>query len=170
MSDSKEYSANTYTASLEYQWTDQTLVYLAHRKGYKSGGYSLRIHARPKFAYAPEFATDYEAGIKSDWKLWDMPVRTNLAVYRTKLTDMQVQVSNANTTPVSTYTDNVGKGRVSGYEFEFSLLPTERWEVSGFVSYTNPKVEEYKAPIPGGFLDLSWRNVIGNGMPSGRVA
>ncbi len=55
------------------------------RSGYRSGAInpqSVNIAAQTA---APEEVLDYEIGIKSDFALWEMPVRVNLAGLRDRL-------------------------------------------------------------------------------------
>jgi iron complex outermembrane receptor protein len=82
--------APTYTLGLDYKVTPTTLVYGTVRSGYKAGGFNAS--ADPSFPYAsfgPEKVTDYEIGLKSDFHLGGVPVRTNLAAFHDDYKDVQ---------------------------------------------------------------------------------
>ena len=114
----KSWNATNYTAALDYQFTDATMAYALFSRGYKSGGFSLRSHRPSIFSYDPEFMKNYEVGVKSDWKLFDRPIRTNLSVFRMDYSDQQLQSTVAGSFPVQTFVDNIGKSRITGAEFK----------------------------------------------------
>jgi iron complex outermembrane receptor protein len=153
----KDWQANTWTLALDYQLDKDTLVYTTHRHGYKSGGFALRAGREVNFPYDPEYVTDWEVGVKSDWSLFDRPVRTNFAYFNLDYTDQQVQVTNSTAVPVTTYIASAGKSKIWGAELEVTYKPTKRLELSGFYSYTNPKYLDYMTPVVGGVVSLNAR-------------
>lgn len=62
-----ESDKGTYTLSLNYQVSPSLLIYLANRRGYRSGGFNVPL-LDPALAdiqtYAPETLTDFELGAK----------------------------------------------------------------------------------------------------------
>jgi iron complex outermembrane receptor protein len=155
----KTWSANTWNLSLDYQMDADTLIYLTTRKGYKSGGFARNSNLVERATYNPEFVRDIEFGIKSDAHWGAMPVRTNFAIYNSDVTNLQVgnAVGNPVTGVFFTYTNNAGKAQVNGFELEMTLLPTDRLELNGSLSYTKPKYKEYMAPnnATRSFVDFS---------------
>ena len=132
---SGSFSAPTWTVNLEYQAAQNTLLYLASRRGYRSGGFNTDAGAPP---YGPEYVTDVELGIKADWHLAEMPVRTNLAIYDQNYNDVQVEQYVFNPAdPAVPYdaTGNGGKARVWGAELEAMLHPTEALQFGAVASY-----------------------------------
>ena len=144
----KTWSANTWNLSLDYQMDADTLIYLTTRKGYKSGGFARNSNLVERATYNPEFVRDIEFGIKSDAHWGSMPVRTNVAIYNSEVTDLQVgnAVGNPVTGVFFTYTNNAGKAQVNGLELEMTMLPTDRLELNASLSLTKPKYKEYMAP------------------------
>lgn len=161
----KKWSATTFTASLDYRVSDDTMVYGLFSRGYKSGGFSLRSHRPSIYSYNPEFMDNVEAGVKSDWTLAGRPIRTNLSVYWMDYKDQQLQATVAGSNPVLTYVDNVGKSRITGAEFETTIKPADSLTVSAFLSYTDAKYKEWNNNIGTvggvnyGVVDLSNRPV-----------
>ena len=73
---SKTFERPTWTLAVDHDLFDKTLVYFTSRSGYRSGGINTQA-VNPSFTVAqPESVIDFELGIKSDWSLWGMPVRT----------------------------------------------------------------------------------------------
>lgn len=160
MNSEANYSAGTYTAGLDYKINEDTMAYVLRSRGYKSGGFSLRSHNNLTWAYRPEFVINNEVGIKSDWSLFDRPVRTNLSVYKTEITDQQLQATVAGSNPVLTNVQNIGKSEIFGFEFEYILKATSNLEISGYLSYVDPKTTEWKqftGNATFGTVDLSYR-------------
>jgi iron complex outermembrane receptor protein len=139
------FSEPTWTASLEYQATDHALLYLTSRRGYKSGGFSLRAHRGERFGYDPEFVTDFETGLKADWN-GAMPVRTNLALFYSKYKDIQRLVTDTTLTPTVTYIFNAAKAHVTGGELEFTVIPVTGLELSAYVSMAKARYDDYTDP------------------------
>ena len=165
LKDTKEWDATSYTAFVDYQLTDGTMVYALRSRGYKSGGFSLRSHRPSIFSYDPEFMNNTEVGVKSDWSLFDRPIRTNLSVFRMDYSDQQLQSTVAGSIPVRTYVDNIGKSRIIGAEFEMLFRPVHSVELSGFLSYTDAEYLEWDnnigvvGGVDYGVVDLSDRPV-----------
>ncbi|MET0369829.1 MAG: TonB-dependent receptor [Sphingobium sp.] len=149
-----DWSAVSYTASIDYKPASDILIYARTAKGYKSGGFNLRGSADPlTFApFDPETVTDYEIGLKSDW--FDRRLRANFAVYQSNYNDIQqtilapTQVCSG-TPPVCTpgtvtVVDNAAKGRVRGAEAEITVVPINGLTLRGTYSYTNAKYVEYR--------------------------
>jgi iron complex outermembrane receptor protein len=127
-------------------------VYVTHRRGYRAGGLNplagpalLASPAIPNaaslFAYKAETLTDTEGGIKADWTLGDMSLRTNLAVYHDKLDKAQINQTfsvpvGAAVQTVSALT-NAARAEVNGAEAEVTLIPVRGLELGVAYAYTN---------------------------------
>jgi iron complex outermembrane receptor protein len=113
-------SAFTYNVDLDYQVDSTTLLYATTRRGYRPGGANLPSpsgNAVPD--YGPEYVTDYELGVKSDWHLAQIPIRTNADIYYQNYNNIQVQqqVIQSNGIPYNPVTNAAG-ARIVGAEFE----------------------------------------------------
>lgn len=144
--------AITWNMSLQYQATQDTMYYATLSKGYKSGGFSPLINVPSRFAFDPEYVRNLEFGVKSDWALAGMPVRTNAALFYDKYTQQQLQISQVVNGLFANFTDNVGKSTLYGGELELTLLPTDRIEINAFLAYIKAKYNQYesKANLGGG--------------------
>ncbi len=156
----KNFEKFTYTASLDWKFAPNKLVYVSTRKGYRAGGFGTRAttagQVLSSFAgdgtlafFRPEVVKDIELGTKLDFKFDNgVFLRTNLAVYDQKYTDIQRLVPF--TTPtggISTNVMNAAKATIKGYEAEFVFRPTSWLDLSGSYSRTEP---EYGQFISGG--------------------
>jgi iron complex outermembrane recepter protein len=141
--------AGTYLLSAEYQLTEQTLTYLAHRHGYRSGGLQLRANAATEpTMFDPEYVDDIELGLKSTFSLGGMRMRTNVAVFDQKYKDIQRTLSfnPAPGQPLATLVINAAKATIQGGEFEVTLLPTDRLELTAFFGYTDAHYDSFTNP------------------------
>jgi iron complex outermembrane receptor protein len=142
-----EFSAGSWLFGLDYQINPRTLVYLTARRGYKSGGFNLPSPNPPTTdSYDPETVTDMELGLKADWDV-GMPLRTNIAVYRDRYEGAQVTsavVAGGGVTTAITNADSESK--VTGFEFEGTILPSDYFELSAYYSYTRARFGRYSVP------------------------
>jgi iron complex outermembrane receptor protein len=138
---------------LDYQWTDDTFIYLTAAKGFKSGGFqgqpAREINAQLPFR--PEEAWLYETGIRSDWL--DRRARMNLSVFYTDYTDLQIRQSliPPGLPPgeefVVAVVQNAADAEVKGAELELNLLPpVEGLSVNVSYAYLDATYEEFFAP------------------------
>jgi iron complex outermembrane receptor protein len=130
--------------SADYKVTDGALVYAKTSRSFRGGGQNLRGTTDPTSftPFAPEFAQDYEIGVKADFL--DRRVRLNLAGYITDYNDIQRSVIKS--TPqggIVTLLQNAAKGVIKGFELEATAIPVEGLTLKGTVSLTDAKYKEF---------------------------
>jgi len=120
LTNSGKWSAPTWTVSLDYQATPQTLVYLTTRRGYRSGGFNQGVVDPSLASFAPETVTDEELGLKADFSLFGLPTRINADVYHQGYDNIQVNqfVFSPDATQLLHVTQNAATARLWGAEFE----------------------------------------------------
>ena len=120
----QDYSRFSPSLVLEYQVSDDLLVYGKAVSGYKSGGYNLRAGSVEDFerGFQEEVLVTYELGMKSQWA--DNRVRLNAAVFRSDYDDIQVDIPNL-FNPSQTSTFNAGEARIEGVELDLTVAPLE---------------------------------------------
>jgi iron complex outermembrane receptor protein len=135
-------------ASLDYQVTDDMLLYGRVSRGFKSGGFNGRANNPGEQApYAPEEVTSYEIGVKSDW-LSNM-LRINAAAFYNDYTDFQARVSGLATDPGTGLPSpeltvlNAGALEISGAELEIGYFPTQNLSLDAQIGYLDAAYGEF---------------------------
>ncbi len=114
-------------ATISYKPSRDVNIYAAYKTAYKSGGFSNSGIWSPTttvntdFAFKPEKAKGFEAGVKT--MLFDRQLRFNVGVYRYKYNNLQIDFFNA---PVFAFTTtNAGSATTKGVEVEFEYAPMQ---------------------------------------------
>lgn len=146
----------TWNLSIDYQITDDVLVYVTRRHGYRSGLFNLRGNLLAAAAPVdPETVDDIELGMKSEWDLGSVPVRLNVAAFHQDYKDIQRTISfTAAGGGLVTTVLNAASATIKGYEAELAVLPFTGLEVNGFYAYVDPSYDEFMQ----GTTDLSGNN------------
>jgi iron complex outermembrane receptor protein len=134
---SHSWSAFTPKATLDVDVTDDVLAYLTVARGFKSGGFpsNLPTAVEVGMPFDPEYATNYEGGIKARW-LEDR-LQANVAVYHVDYSDLQVRQINGPYTIVGT----AGKSSVNGVELEITARPAPGLDLFANYSYTRGRYD-----------------------------
>lgn len=138
--DDKSFDAFTPKIGLDYDLSDDTLIYASFSKGFKSGTYNLGS-ALP--ALDPEKIKAFEVGLKTT--LLDNRFRANLTGFYYDYTDLQVnKVSN-----FVLVLENAATAEIYGMEGEFSLQPFEApLLVTLNTSFLHARFDEYVTADP----------------------
>jgi len=132
-----------YKLGLDYNLTDDMMLYGYYARGFKSGGFAGRIAVPEDIGpFDPEKVDTFEVGMKSDFL--DGRLRANVAAFYNIYKDMQV-------TQNITYLDgrnsssifNAGKSKTKGFEVELTALPLEGLTLSASVAYLDAKYKRY---------------------------
>lgn len=155
---STDYSRVTYNLTVDYKLDADTLVYLAHRKGYRAGGFNYTPDNPQTFGpFDPEDVKDWEVGLKRDWKLGDAVLRTNLAVYSQDYAGIQ-RFSSPVTNPSSFSVINAADASIDGGELEVTFLPVRGLELSAYYSHIKADFKEFVTGA-GNFSDNEFAQV-----------
>ncbi len=151
------FDAVTYNLDLEYQLDPSTLVYVANRRGYKSGGFNVSFPTPNLATYQPEILLDEEVGIKRDWRIGDFSARTNIDAYHGAYTDSQKIASIISGGQLFTVVENVPSATVQGVEFDGLLVSKQGLSLGLTGAYTDAHFDQ---GIPGFPVDTHF-----NGAP-----
>ncbi|MET1753999.1 TonB-dependent receptor [Novosphingobium sp. RD2P27] len=149
------FSQPTGTVSIDYKITPDLLVYATSRLGYRSGGFNLRADIPEEYEpFKPETVIDVEGGVKADYYVGPVRMRSNLAVYHQWYDDIQrtVAVENAGGSPGSSVV-NAASATVFGIELQQSIEPVEGLTIDASYAFTKPEFEDYQDPFT--MVDLS---------------
>ena len=135
--------------SIEYQFTDDFMVYTTWGEGYRPGGLNRFCATRipdglggqgenlASCDFRSDFLTATEIGFKST--LLDGRMRLNAAAFWQDWDDFQFSRLDTSISPI-TLTYNVGSAESNGFEADFQVLLTDNWELNGAVSFLSAEL------------------------------
>jgi iron complex outermembrane receptor protein len=133
----KSWSAFTPTMTLNYQATDNTLLYGSVTRGFKSG--VINVGSRND-VINPEYVWSYELGMKTS--AFDNRLQANIAAFYMNYTNLQVGFVDA-TSVVTTV--NAASARNYGIEAELRAKPARGLTVELFGTYLNAKYKDFNS-------------------------
>lgn len=150
----EDWNETTGKVGIDYRFSDSTLLYASVSTGYRSGGFDGGSCFDP---FDPENLTSYEVGAKMDLSEY---LRVNVAAFVYDYEDYQARLF----TPLGTETLNAPGADIHGVEVEIDWLATERFRLSGSVSYLDSEFKGLSAQDPmapeNGFVDLDGNSLL----------
>ena len=151
--------------NIQYDATDDLMLYASYAKGTKAGGFDIRSNSLPTsttvakpgaFEFEDESADNFEAGLKYKGR----NVAFNLSVYRTDYKDLQVNIFDGT---LNFNVRNAAEARTQGVEADFRAALAPGLTVSGAVAYLDFKFSNFtdgqcyylQTPGANGFCDYS---------------
>jgi iron complex outermembrane recepter protein len=130
----------SFTPKLGLDWnpTQQVLLYTSYAEGFKSGGISPPLVGLPLTSYSPETLRSYEVGAKTEW--FDRRLTANFAAYYSIYHD--IQLTTVITLPnggVGRPVQNGGNADIYGFEGELVATPIERLTLNLSAAYTHDR-------------------------------
>ncbi len=178
----KNFEKPTWTVAIDHDLFDKTLIYVTSRSGYRSGGINTQAANPSVMVGQPEDVLDFEAGIKSDWTIWDIPLRTNFSAYNTQYSHIQIAVTMPNIT-LATGPGGVGactqalfnggqclgtqnanvtlngrSARVYGAEWDITAIPIPELTLNWSGSYLDARYTNFAFLPPPGYLQPTGTN------------
>ena len=138
------------TASLSYDWSEDTIVYGTVSTGYRGGAYDLNatnINVAFENPVDPETAFNTELGFKS--RLFDNKVEMNIALFRTVFSDFQAQILKLGSASgqvaalSSSQLANAGEMEAKGVEIDFQAKPFDSLFLYGSLLYSENQFNEF---------------------------
>lgn len=143
ISDSLSFDSTDPRVALDYQFSDNFMVYVSYNQGYKSGGIQFATPS-PIVASQPvdkEIVKAWESGFKSRWL--DERIQLNSSIFSYDYEDMQrggiVVIDGA---PVSIMANAAG-AEIKGFEFDLTMLATDNLILEASYSYLDSEFTEY---------------------------
>ena len=147
---------DSFTPKVGLQWlpNDNMQAYITWTKGFRSGNYNLR-NTVPGVDPGPvdqEEVDAYEMGFKADWL--DGKIRTNIAVFRNEISDMQREVNLPAPPPVNNVQliRNTADATIDGIELEVIAAITDSLLITAHYGYLD------------GTYDDIWFDLTGDGV------
>jgi len=138
-------SAPSYNITLQYRPTPEVMVYAAHRQGYRAGFLSARATSYENMTNQNEIVRDLELGVKSDFRVADMPVRFNAATYYSWYSNIAVSVPKIDpaTGLAINAAENSGAARLYGGEASLDVRPIEGLTLNATVGLNYGEFDSY---------------------------
>ncbi len=133
LSDSRDDSDVTPSINVQYDLSDDVMVYASFSQGFKSGGFDFESGQD----FEEETVDAWEAGIKST--LGDGSMEFNAAVFRSEFEDLQVAAWNG----TAFETGNAAEAITEGLEIDGRWQMTDRWMMWGAVAYLNAEYDSF---------------------------
>lgn len=133
------FDAITWRAGVDFRMAPNHLLYGTVSRGFKSGGFqdTPATAASALTAFNPEYATQYEVGLKSQF--FGRRVTWNNTIYQVDYTDLQTRRA----VGLSIITSNAGKARIRGYETSLDVRPFGGLRLGFSYAYTDAKFLEF---------------------------
>jgi len=140
----------TSRLALDFDLTDDVLLYASVAEGFKSGGFtgSPTTAARASTPFEPEEATNYEVGVKS--RLFEQRLQANVTGFWTDYDDLQVtEFFSPPGSPFGEFiTENAGSAETKGVELELVAVPFEGLELGATAAWLDAAFTEFSPPTP----------------------
>ena len=134
-------SENDFSPSVGLEWeaTDDLMVFFNASQGYKSGGFSDRVESQTgRIDYDPESNQTYELGFKGTFR--DGAMNANITAFVMDIKDMQLASA---TSSLGFEVTNAGSATSQGIEFEMDWQLTDRFRTGGNFSWTDAEFDEF---------------------------
>jgi iron complex outermembrane receptor protein len=143
---------------LEYDVSDDIMVFASAAKGFKSGGSNTSSLAGPAETFDPETVWSYELGVKS--YLWDRKLRFNATAFRYEYKDIQINARDPSTGVTMVFNGAAASG--NGLEVDTTALLAPGFQVDVGVSLLDAKWDELITSDPDSADPSAFRNFAGN--------
>lgn len=128
------------SAGLTYHWTDDLSTGATVTRGYRSGGVSFNQLRAIIVPYDPEYTTNYELSLRSQWL--DKKITANANVFYVDWQDQQVGVQLSNDS-YDRQVENAGKSTYYGFELELREKLSARWSAYQNIGHTRTKFDDF---------------------------
>ncbi len=140
----------SYTVKLDYDLTDDLMVYGSYATGFKGSGFSPDCFSPAacfQFVEEEKVAT-IEFGLRS--QIWENRLQFNATYFNNQYDNLQIAAS----VPGLGFTRfNVDETQIQGFEFDVLFRPTERFTLSANLGLLDPEYQELDIDQAGGLTN-----------------
>lgn len=130
---------------LDWQATDDVLLYGGWSRGFRAGGFNGRgsNFISASTSYDPETVDSFEIGAKTTWM--DGRLRFNPAIFYAKYKDVQqdIIVPSDDGSSTNTFVENAGAGEIYGAEADMEFQPIDQLTINAALGLLNAKYTEF---------------------------
>ncbi|MEW6983721.1 TonB-dependent receptor [Colwelliaceae bacterium 6471] len=153
LDDSETWSRFTPRIDVEYQYSDDIMLFSSYSQGFKSGTFNPRAStAEP--AVDPEVVDSYEVGVKSEW---NDNLRLNVTLFMLDHKDRQFisVVPNEDPSVLDQRLGNIGKSDATGAEIEIQYAASDALNLFANVGLINADFSEVVTWDGTKYVDIS---------------
>lgn len=149
---SASFSSLSPKFGLDFQASDDLMVYVSASRGFKSGGFDGRANtAEGAVPYLPETMWSYEAGLKSSFA--DHRITASLAAFHNDYSNLQLSSFVADQQGnFSALFTNAGRATMNGLELELAARPATGLNLNANLAWLDSQYDEFVGP---GGADIS---------------
>jgi iron complex outermembrane receptor protein len=159
--DSAKFQAPTWTFAADYKVNSDVSVYATVRRGYKDGGLNATAQPPESPLFQPEYVTDYEAGVKTSFRLGGVRTVFDIDGFYDDYTNIQ-RVVNEPTSPPSSITTNAAAGAIDGLDVDLTVVPSKYFDLSVLYTYTNAWYTKWSDPTYGNLSGQKFQDTPAN--------
>lgn len=131
--DEQSFSDTSPYAGVNFQVTDNVMLYAKASKGFRAGGLTpSAVLPGGGLGFAPETAWTYEAGARMEFL--ERRLRVNPTIFYTNWKSIQFNSLIPTATTVVPVTQNAGDAHIKGFELESQFAATNRLTLTGSMS------------------------------------
>ena len=167
-----KFSDYGYTFSLDWQANRDLLLYATTRRGYKSGGFNTISASDPSLtSFDPEVFTDYELGVKKDFRGGPVTGRFNASIFYGDYTNIQRSYNALINGAVTPIIRSAAAANMWGAELEAQVNFGDHFELSGFYSHLDYSYKKgtYTQPLTGQDISSSLFQAVADNSGSATV-
>ena len=139
LADELSESKFTPSASLQWDFSDNAMVYGSISTGFKSGGFDARANNPGSWQFLQEEVIAYEAGVRST--LWEGRAELNAAVFFTDYDDLQIAQFDGT---LGFNVGNAAKTEVTGIEIDGRVLLTDNFSLGYALAYLDHEFTDFQ--------------------------
>lgn len=141
----KSFSEVLPKIGVSHHWNEDITTSFTVQRGYRSGGVGVNTATSKVYEYDPEFTTNYELSLRSNWLDGDLTLNANL--FQINWKDQQVNVQKSSNS-FDTDVENAGQSKVQGFEVESTYQLTQELELFAALGMAKTKFTEFLVVIP----------------------
>lgn len=139
--DSRSESKFTGAVTLQWDYSDDTMLYANYSQGHKTGGFSDRIEGpEADFQYGEEEVDSFEVGAKMT--LMDGALALNVALYHMDIQGLQLSTQIPGDVPAFSVS-NAADSTSRGLEFDSTWAVNNVWTLGANFAYTDAEYDSF---------------------------
>lgn len=139
--DGKSWNSLSPKVGLEYQLTDNNMLYATVSRGYRAGGFNSYTPANGKYTFDEESLWAYGIGSKNTF--FNNRLKANLSLFYNDIQNAQVEQYIASYGTPMPYISNAGDTKALGAELELNWIPLDGLELFGSAGYIHMRYGDF---------------------------